>query len=61
MGTIDVMAIGNPIPNVPLSLGSPLMFVVPLLVLLGVAALGILRVIPSRPRLRALHLVPEGH
>ncbi len=54
MGVIEVMAVGNGIPDLPLSLG-----VAPVLMLavLGMAVLGIVMAIPRRsvPALRLVH------
>jgi hypothetical protein len=57
MGVIEVMAIGNPIPGMPLTMGSAWAILVPLLAVLGVAAAGIWMAFPSRPRATALRLV----
>jgi hypothetical protein len=49
MGMIELMAIGSPIPGTPLSMGSALEIMAPLLAMLGVAAFGIVWVSRSRP------------
>ncbi len=57
MGCIESMAIGNPVPDMPLFMGSMSGVVMVLLAVLAVAALGILRALPARARMRPLRLV----
>jgi hypothetical protein len=57
MGVIELMAIGNPVPDMTLTMGSAVEIALPMLAVLGVAAFGIWRAIPSRSRVPALQLV----
>jgi hypothetical protein len=57
MGVIEFMAIGSPIPDTTLTMGSALGIALPLLAVLGVAAFGIWMAIPSRLRAPVLRLV----
>jgi hypothetical protein len=57
MGGIELMAIGNAIPGMTLSMGSALDIVAPLLAVLGVAVFGIWMARPRPRRGAALQLV----
>ena len=57
MGVIEIMASGNAIPDMSLTMGSALGIVVPMLALLGVCVFGIVKAVPSRPRVPALRVV----
>ena len=57
MGVIEIMASGNAIPDMSLTMGSALAIVMPVLGLLGVAAFGIIRAVAARPRVPALRVV----
>lgn len=62
MGAIEFMAIGNPIPDMALTMGSAPGLAALMLAMLGVTLFGILRAIPSRQRVRVLRLMhAEGH
>ena len=57
MGIVEIMVVDNPVPNMTLTLGSASVIVVPMLAMLGIAALGIWWAMPSRPRVSELRLV----
>ena len=58
MGVIELMAVGNAIPDRPLTMESAPLLMVLMLAVLGVAVVGIVRAIPRRSRVPALRLAP---